>query len=326
MRDLRRNADHLETLHTDFLEVAAGTDLQLRNYKEERRIGPGKIVPDDSADPLFEGIMFVGLTGNHSEVSKPRGASSPIVGSVGQFLNELLVDVRIRPLVETDPKPVKDIKPFVHLRETGNRHMKRFEAKGELPPHIPNPAVDAEIADRLTTERAVLLEGPSKSGKTHAAFTAVRDFAAHHTLISPRPSHLSDVLDALDTSKPRILWLDDLNRYAADPGMTVDALHKFLEPSEHMIVATIRSTQAEKLRDDDTDTTRDAVKVLDWLSPLVFRSRSHPRSHVEDGSLPDRRSAWCFPVCPIGTAMPERAATLAGVVFERPVPTWSGPR
>ncbi len=162
-----------------------------------------------------------------------------------------------RLLVVWPPRPLSDVDP-VHL----GAFPPRRELGTELP-YLPRH-LDGELRGALEPGSFVLLHGPRLAGKTRTACevagTALRDAP----VIVPRsPEALGELLELhppLDVSGPlRVVWLDDLARYAAmiDPA-TLDEIRALGAPAPTgrtaaptppaVVIATLRSDDWDDLR------------------------------------------------------------------------------
>jgi hypothetical protein len=114
---------------------------------------------------------------------------------------------------------------------------------GTLPPYVRRPhdeVLSAVLNPAVTATRLVVLRGGSSSGKTRAAWEAVREQVPGWRLVYPLDSGaLSDLLE--EGIRPRtVLWLGELRQYAdADGGPTVLArLARLLDGGKRLLLVT----------------------------------------------------------------------------------------
>lgn len=103
---------------------------------------------------------------------------------------------------------------------------------------------DPELRAAVSAGGVVVVEGPPRSGKTRAAFEAVRSGAAGRTLVVPRsPGGLLAVVDHAFPLRRSVLWLDRLDEFLGDDGPDRAALHRILaaDPRQLLVVATLDS-------------------------------------------------------------------------------------
>ena len=121
------------------------------------------------------------------------------------------------------PRPLRDVDPV---------HLGAFPARRDLgagPPYVPR-ALDGDLHGALQPGSVVLVHGPHLAGKTRTAIEVARAALGDAHVIAPRtPDGLAELLalDArIDAGGPgRVVWLDDLGRFAAmlDPA-TLDEI------------------------------------------------------------------------------------------------------
>ncbi|MCI4046133.1 hypothetical protein [Streptomyces sp. TRM75563] len=120
-----------------------------------------------------------------------------------------------------------------------------------LPPYVPRD-IDEELRALLTAAARdgglVLVTGDSTSGKTRAAFEALRASLPNHRVVQPADrSELPAVARAVTcSSEPCVVWLDDLERYLG-PGSDslTPALLRHFAAGTTAVLATMRLRQYE---------------------------------------------------------------------------------
>ncbi|GAA2517421.1 hypothetical protein [Streptomyces gobitricini] len=130
-----------------------------------------------------------------------------------------------------------------------------------LPPYVPRD-IDEELRVLLTAAARdgglVLVTGDSTSGKTRAAFEALRASLPDHRVVQPADhTELPAVARAVArSSEPCVVWLDDLERYLGPgPDSLTPALLSHFAAGTTAVLATMRLRQYETYTADD-DTAR----------------------------------------------------------------------
>jgi len=164
-------------------------------------------------------------------------------------------------------RPIGEVDPFEERLVFPSALAQRDHA-GHEPPYV-HREVDTALREALNTKEFVLVTGASKAGKSRTAFEAARAMRPEPTLLVPAsPAALPKVLGLDDLpvnrSRPSVLWLDDLDRYVEDPGMSrtlFDGLGKY--ESHVVVLATITWSAYERLRSGEGEIGRSAREVLD---------------------------------------------------------------
>jgi hypothetical protein len=145
------------------------------------------------------------------------------------------------------------------------------------------------ILDELSRRRAVRLQGPSSAGKTRTALEILKERYKDAKLVVPRAPSDARELTRLLAQRPNpegqmpadpdefgrsgestvthVLWLDDLNRYAAAKLNAAD-VRGFLARAGHMVVATIRSSRFEDISQATGEGAEEARDLLGVLPPV----------------------------------------------------------
>ena len=101
----------------------------------------------------------------------------------------------------------------------------------------------AALADAAGARRMLLLVGDSGAGKSRSLAEAVRRAFADHSMLVPAPGQLSE-LSQLPDLGPRLVWLDDMERYA-QPSLR-EIVGRLLGAGV-VVTGTIRRRQLEAL-------------------------------------------------------------------------------
>jgi tetratricopeptide (TPR) repeat protein len=114
-----------------------------------------------------------------------------------------------------------------------------------VPTYIPRD-IDVELDAAISRGGLVLVVGDSASGKTRAAYEAMRRLHRNMSVLVPHsPESLrelaSDGVELADT----VLWLDDFERYLRPDGIDVALLHSLIGAgTQHVVVlATMRASE-----------------------------------------------------------------------------------
>jgi hypothetical protein len=142
--------------------------------------------------------------------------------------------------------------------------------------------IDAKLDEALQSEQFVLVTGTSKSGKTRTAFEAVRRMQPEPILLVPATSRaLPELLNRglpMHDSRPSVLWLDELDRYLQDPGLSralFDDLRKY--KSHVVILATVTLTAYNRLHRGRS--TREILSLFE--TEMNLSSELSPSEHEE---------------------------------------------
>ncbi|MEV6782723.1 tetratricopeptide repeat protein [Streptomyces sp. NPDC051098] len=136
------------------------------------------------------------------------------------------------------------------------------------PPYVPRD-IDDELKEQLAAGAFVLIVGDSTAGKSRAAYEALTATLPHHTLVAPQQRTALPYAIEQTASTPRaVLWLDDLERFLGDGGVSRNLITRFLDSNgQHRVVlATIRASELDTyLRADNASRPLDR-DVLDTLA------------------------------------------------------------
>ena len=149
--------------------------------------------------------------------------------------------------VGIDPSPIAD----------------KYRNDGQWPPYIGRDA-DTALDDALASERFVVVHGPSKAGKSRAAFAAVRRMADDpYVAIVKRSGSVGDLVatdDSWLSDGPVVLWLDKVDGFL-NGGFTGAVRDRIRNESDVTIVGTIEDQAWQRFRE-----ARDAYDAADVLA------------------------------------------------------------
>lgn len=135
------------------------------------------------------------------------------------------------------------------------------------PPYVPRD-IDDELKEQLAAGAFVLIVGDSTAGKSRAAYEALTATLPQHTLVAPQQRSALPYAIEQTTGTPRaVLWLDDLERFLGDGGVSRNLITRFLDSNgQHRVVlATIRASELDTyLRADNVSRplNRDVMDAL----------------------------------------------------------------
>jgi hypothetical protein len=166
------------------------------------------------------------------------------------------------------------------------------ERESRVPAYVPRD-IDEELRQRLGRPGFVLLVGDSTAGKSRAAYEAMATALPDHVLIAPE--HRDALPAAIDIAVGLarcVLWLDNLEAFLGNGGLTRNRVARLLGgPGHHrVILATMRQAELTRYTDDtaDDDATRrqlarEARGALDQADPIVverfFSAAERERAH-----------------------------------------------
>jgi len=140
----------------------------------------------------------------------------------------------------------------------------------------------AQIHEMLLRDRFVLLVGDSAAGKSRAAYEAIRELFLDRRLAVPAGRDgLRDTLNLAMEHPGCVLWLDDLERFLGDGGLTAAAVRNLLAgPGQaRYIIATMRAEEHARFVSGTAiaghlagDTMRQSREVL-YLASTVTIAR-----------------------------------------------------
>jgi hypothetical protein len=163
----------------------------------------------------------------------------------------------------------------------------------DRPPDYVRRTQDDEIRTQLRTWNFVVIEGPAKSGKSRSAAEAMRAEFADHLLLAPKGDRkasiraLDDVLSRFELELPDcVLWLDELNRYLGEDGLTSDRL-RHITGSAAGKVTIIATMRLESL--DEFPSETDAGKLGSVVLSKARRVRLRKQLGEDEREYAERR-------------------------------------
>lgn len=137
------------------------------------------------------------------------------------------------------------------------------------PPYVPRD-IDDELREHLAAAGAfVLIVGDSTAGKSRAAYEALTATLPQHTLVAPQARTALPYAIEQTAGTPRaVLWLDDLERFLGDGGLSRNLITRFLDTKgQHRVVlATIRASELNTYLRTDNGSRPLNREVLDALA------------------------------------------------------------
>ncbi|WP_326950929.1 hypothetical protein OG439_20285 [Amycolatopsis sp. NBC_01307] len=155
--------------------------------------------------------------------------------------------------------------------------------------------------------RIVVLTGSTCTGKTRAAYEAVRaEFAALPLLRPFGPDELLRRAAAGDLRRPGVLWLNELHTYLDHPAgqQVVDALATAVgRPGGVVVVSTTQTAMWDALTDEESprEAAREfLVGVQQFEVPESFADDEDTRAQLADAGVLDARFAYAVQAAPDG--------------------------
>jgi non-ribosomal peptide synthetase-like protein len=155
------------------------------------------------------------------------------------------------------------------------------------PPYV-RREVDELLDQALQQRRFVLVVGPAKAGKSRSAIEAARRHLPAAPLVVPGDgaralAELVAGAPAGEDPGPRVLWLDDLDRYLGDAsGFDVELLRWLGRPyGRTVVVATIDQARRDDLRATRGEIGWVARRVLERMAGIELASRLRPAERAE---------------------------------------------
>lgn len=106
--------------------------------------------------------------------------------------------------------------------------------------------IEGEILDAIEGNQPVLVVGPSMAGKTRMAAKLVQECFPDRQVVMPDvPDGLATLMAAGGIPQYAVIWLDDLDRYIADPKHLKTRWLDELSEAGNFIIATMRASQYE---------------------------------------------------------------------------------
>jgi tetratricopeptide (TPR) repeat protein len=160
----------------------------------------------------------------------------------------------------------------------------------DAPAYVPRD-IDEELRGHLKAGGFVLLVGDSTAGKSRAAFEAMTATLPGHLLIWPasRDAVPAALARAAETRRC-VVWLDDLEGYLGNGGVTVAQVNRLLVGGKHyrVIIATIRTAERQRLLADEGETDAEARQTLRETRLVLRQARVIRVSRMFSGPELDR--------------------------------------
>jgi tetratricopeptide (TPR) repeat protein len=162
-------------------------------------------------------------------------------------------------------RPISEVNPFAEELVFPSALAQRDHEGGE-PPYV-HRDVDSTLREALKTQQFVLVTGASKAGKSRTAFEAARSMQPEPIMMVPvSPRALPKLLELglpMNRSHPIVLWLDDLDRYLVDPGISRTLFDDLGKNGSHVaVLATMTLTAYDRFRSGEGEIDRSAREVL----------------------------------------------------------------
>jgi hypothetical protein len=142
------------------------------------------------------------------------------------------------------------------------------------PLYVPRD-IDADLRELLAAPGFVLIAGDSTAGKSRTAFEAVAAALPNHVLVAVQDKKaLDSVIAQLDHIRHAVLFLDDLERFLGDGGITRNTVFRLTNGRKHYLVATIRSAELGKYESTDPGSrivSRDILATLTLARRIDLR-------------------------------------------------------
>jgi tetratricopeptide (TPR) repeat protein len=185
-----------------------------------------------------------------------------------------------------------------------------------LPLYVPRD-IDADLRELLATPDFVLIAGDSTAGKSRTAFEAMAAALPNHTLVAVQEKKaLGSAISQLGQLRHAVLFLDDLERFLGDGGITRNTVFQLTSGHKHYLVATIRSAELDKYDSADPGSrivSRDILAALALAKridlPRMFseseQHRAKTRAHIDERIAEALRHAGTFGLAEYLAAGPE---------------------
>ncbi len=149
-----------------------------------------------------------------------------------------------------------------------------------------NHDVDEALYAALEPGKMVIVQGPSKVGKSRTAFEIVKRRWAKARIATPNPETLADLIEQPTlqaTSDPIVLWLDDVHRFltTSRPLNPVRFTRLLTRPGATIVLATLRTDAAQQLRGTAGELGADTRTLLQEATVIELTSTSNdPREQA----------------------------------------------
>jgi hypothetical protein len=242
---------------------------------------------------LFEDQKF-------RETLMDGGCSVPTTGALPTVLGE--VSSQLAQLVRQYPFPkVSEADCYDLLGVAKSKYVDWHQARGETPPYVARN-IDGQLSKALAHKKFVLLVGPSRAGKTRAAYEALLRVAPSIPMVVPFPGEdLGKIVELLrylpDRLSRGVLWLSDIDKCLSRGTFDLRVAETALRELEMQIVATIRSKEFAALKEKDDIIVRDAQQVLERAEIIKLDDRMTPEE--------EQRAREAYPGLKLGPSLGE---------------------
>jgi tetratricopeptide (TPR) repeat protein len=187
----------------------------------------------------------------------------------GDLRREGVPSAPLEELLTCDPVPLRETDPFV-LGVTPALLVAEFAADDEQP--YVDRDLDHKLVDHLTAgDQVIVIEGPSKAGKSRTAYEIIRRLFAHRVVIAPRRQGVTTTdLRRIFQSVPKsdelgpdpILWLDDLDIYLQVEALGIPDIRRWRKTFPGLqVVSTIRSEQYQTLLQSESASSGEVQRI-----------------------------------------------------------------
>lgn len=164
-------------------------------------------------------------------------------------------------------------------------HRSRVLSGNAVPPYVErdmDDQISAQLSDARFRGGLVLIVGDSTAGKSRAAYEAALRVMPNYRLFVPedREELRAALPNLITATEPLALWLDDVERYLGQSGLTARVLAQ-LRAARIVAIATLRSSEyrriinADKLveGEDSHLKSNPGAQILDLVEPLILQRR-----------------------------------------------------
>ena len=158
-----------------------------------------------------------------------------------------------------------------------------------VPVYVPRD-IDTQLDAAISRGGLVLVVGDSATGKSRAAYEAMRRLPQSMWLLLPRsPESLRELVNSGVELRDTVVWLDDFERYLGSRGLDVGLLHSLVgSGTRHVVVlATMRASEyfarapgRKQSTSDEEHNLRRERQLLDQ-GQWVYTDRSLSRSEYQ---------------------------------------------
>ncbi|WP_329175453.1 SEL1-like repeat protein [Streptomyces sp. NBC_01477] len=165
-------------------------------------------------------------------------------------------------------------------------------ATGAFPVYVPRDC-DAELDRAVAAGGLVIVEGRSAAGKSRAAAESMQRAAAGRQLLVPEDNASLTALARRPPGALRdaVVWLDDLERFWAERGLTAHLFNRLAPPgrSDVVVLATLRSEERRQL--GRLGAFGDLLRLATVVRP-AFHPSAAERQRAEEQRADPRIAQW----------------------------------